>query len=310
MLIGIETGGTKIVCSAGTSPQDVVDVATVPTQDPTSTLQSVTAFVTRWQQEAGLEGVGIGSFGPVDLDPCSRTYGHLLQTPKLAWRGVDVVGPIAQAAGAPVAIETDVTAAAIGELHWGAGRGLTDLAYATVGTGVGVGAVVQGHALHGTAHPEAGHLTVRRHPDDDFAGVCPLHGDCLEGLASGPAVAARWGRPGAELGELRERAVQIEASYLAQLVTTLVYVLSPARIVLGGGVLGTPGLLEAVRVQAATLLAGALGEHPASDPTSEFLSLPGLGGRSGAVGALTMAAGVAGPARTDLTGTARTEDLA
>lgn len=192
-----------------------------------------------------------------------------------------------------MAIETDVTAAAIGELRWGAGVGLADLAYATVGTGVGVGAVVQGRPLHGTAHPEAGHILVRRHPDDDFAGVCPLHGDCLEGLASGPSVTARWGRPGTELGDLLGRAVEIEAFYLAQLVTTLLYVLAPARIVLGGGVLGTPGLLDAVQARSADLIGEALGAHPVTDPASGFLALPGLEGRSGVVGALTMAADLA-----------------
>ncbi len=293
MIVGIETGGTKIVCAAGTSPTEVLEVVTFPTEDPATTLASVTGFIAGWRERSGVDGVGIGSFGPVGLDPRSADFGRILASPKLAWRGADVVGPIAAAAGAPVAIETDVTAAAIGELRWGAGAGLTDLAYATVGTGVGVGAVVQGRPLHGTAHPEAGHLIVRRHPDDDFAGVCPLHGDCLEGLASGPAVAARWGRSGKELGELLDRAVEIEASYLAQLVTSLVYVLSPARIVLGGGVLGTPGLLDAVRERTARLLNGALAGHPAEDLSSGFLSRPGLADRSGVVGALTMAADLA-----------------
>lgn len=293
MIVGIETGGTKVVCAAGTSPTEVLEVVTFPTEAPETTLASIVGFVTKWRQSAGVEGVGIGTFGPVGLDQHSATYGRILASPKVAWRGADVVGPITEAAGAPVAIETDVTAAAIGELRWGAGVGLMDLAYATVGTGVGVGAVVQGRPLHGTAHPEAGHLVVRRHPDDDFAGVCPLHGDCLEGLASGPAVTARWGRPGTELGELLGKAVEVEAYYLAQLVTSLVYVLSPARIVLGGGALGTPGLLDAVRARTAVLLNGALDAHPAEDPASGFLCRPGLGDRAGVVGALTMAADLA-----------------
>ncbi len=301
MIVGIETGGTKVVCAAGTSPTEVLEVVTLPTEDPGTTLAAVVGFVTRRRRSGGLEGVGIGSFGPVGLDQHSATYGRILASPKVAWRGADVVGPIAEAAGTPVAIETDVTAAAIGELRWGAGDGLTDLAYVTVGTGVGVGAVVRGRPLRGTAHPEAGHLVVRRHPDDDFAGVCPLHGDCLEGLASGPAVAARWGRPGTELGEHLGGAVEIEAYYLAQLVTSLVYVLSPARIVLGGGVLGTPGLLDSVRARSAALLHGALDGHPAEDLASGFVCRPGLGDRAGVVGALTMAADVAAMP----TGTAR-----
>jgi fructokinase len=290
MLIGVETGGTTVVCAAAAGPTEIVEQVSVPTTTPQRTLAEVAAFVARHRAAGGLDAVGVGAFGPVDLDPHSRTFGVLGATPKRGWAGTRLLDPIREAAGCPVALETDVTAAALGEQRHGAGVGLRDLAYVTVGTGIGLGAIVDGRPLHGTAHPEAGHLSVRRHPTDDFAGVCRLHGDCLEGLASGPAVAARWGRPAEALGDLLEPAVPVEASYLAQLVAAVLYVLSPARVVLGGGVAQMPGLLDAVRRHAADLLAGALGDHPASDPSSGFLTQPALGSRAGVVGALVLAA--------------------
>lgn len=294
MLIGIETGGTKVVCAAAVDPREPVEIETFQTTSPSETLDRISAFVSRRRRHEPLRAVGIGTFGPVDLDPASPSYGTIGATPKLGWQGAPVFATVRAAARCPVAIETDVTAAAVGEQRWGAGVGLHDLAYITVGTGIGVGAVVAGARLHGTGHPEAGHLMVRRHPDDDFPGVCRLHGDCLEGLASGPAILSRWGRPGDELGDLLGSAVLLEAYYLAQLVAAVVYLLSPARVVLGGGVSSTPGLLDAVRHQTARVLAGALGEqHPAQDTSSGFLTRPGLGSRAGVVGALTLAADLA-----------------
>ncbi len=290
MLIGVETGGTTVVCAAASTPTDVVEQVTLPTRTPDRTLADVAAFVARHRAAGRIDAVGVGAFGPIDLDPHSDTYGVLGATPKRGWEGTALLDPIRRAAGCPVVLETDVTAAALGEQRHGAGLGSRDLAYVTVGTGVGLGAIVEGRPLHGTAHPEAGHLSVRRHPDDAFAGVCRLHGDCLEGLASGPALTLRWGRPAEDLGDVLERAVEVEASYLAQLVTAVLYVLSPARVVLGGGVAGMPGLLDAVRRQTADLLAGALGDHPAADPSSAFLTRPALGSRAGVVGALPLAA--------------------
>jgi fructokinase len=300
VIVGIETGGTKVVCAAGTGPTELRLMETFPTKEPEVTLGEIAAFLHRVREAEYIEAVGVGSFGPVDLDPRSATYGTIGASPKVAWRDVNLVESVRRAAGSPVAIETDVTAAALGELRWGVGVGLADLAYVTVGTGVGVGAIVHGLPLHGTAHPEAGHILVRRHPEDDFEGGCPLHGDCLEGLASGPAVAQRFGRPGKDLGHLLPRAVELGSYYVSQLVTSLVYVLSPAAIVLGGGVMATPGLLEAVRARTAEMLAGALGEHPASDPTSGFLSRPELGDRAGVVGALTLASDLAAAAAAEL----------
>jgi len=290
VIIGIETGGTKVVCAAASRPREIIDIQTLPTSTPDQTLNGIGAFIARHRLHGDLEAIGIGAFGPLDLDPDSPTFGAIGATPKRGWQGVRVLDRVSEAAGCPAVLETDVAAAAIGEQRWGAGTGLLDLTYVTVGTGIGVGALAMGRPLHGLGHPEAGHLTVRRHPEDDVDGVCRLHGDCLEGLASGPAIAARFGRPADALGDRESRAVSMEAYYLAQLTTALVYILAPQRVILGGGVMQLPGLLDAVRVATARLLGGALGDHPASQPASGFLTGPGLGVRAGIVGALTMAA--------------------
>ena len=290
MLIGIETGGTKVVLATAHHPLDPRDVCTLPTTSPRETLDAIVGYVCEQRAAGPIDAVGIATFGPVDLDPSAPRFGTLGTTPKPGWSGTDLVGPIRAAAGCPVALETDVTAAAVAESRWGAGVGIDDLSYVTVGTGIGLGALVAGHALHGTTHPEAGHISVAAHPDETFAGVCRLHGGCLEGYASGPAITARWGRPTHELGDLTEPAVRLESHYLSQLAATLVYVLSPGRLVLGGGVLHLPGLRQQVREHTARLLAGARPEHPASNPESTFIAAPHLGDRAGVIGALTLAA--------------------
>jgi fructokinase len=293
MLLGIETGGTKVVCAAADSPLDLAEVQTFATTTPDETLGRIADFIAEQQHRGSVEAVGVGAFGPIDLDPASPSYGTLGATPKPGWPGTRLLDAVRTATDAPVAIDTDVTAAALAEQRWGAGAGLHDLTYVTVGTGIGVGALVEGRRLHGTAHPEIGHLTVRRHPDDTFTGVCRLHGDCLEGLASGPAIAARWGRPTDGLADRRDDAVALESHYLSQLVAALAYLLSPARIVLGGGVMNIPGLLDALRVESARVVAGALGDgHPVSNPCGDYLVPPALGSRAGVIGALTLAADI------------------
>ena len=209
-------------------------------------------------------------------------------TPKPGWSGTDLVGPLGDALGVPVGFDTDVTGAALGEGRWGAARGLRSFVYVTVGTGIGGGAVVGGAPVHGLPHPEMGHVSVTRLPGDEFPGICPFHGDCLEGMACGPAMAARWGRPAEELtGADLARAVDIEAHYLAAGLRNIVYVLAPERIVLGGGVAGLPGLFPALRERLAAALAGypGLAEHGAPG----FVVPPGLGGAAGAAGALALA---------------------
>ena len=239
MLFGaIETGGTKVDCAVGRWPDDVRDRLRVPTTTPAETLSRVTEFLLAHHRKTPLSAIGIGSFGPVDLKAGSPTYGYITTTPKPGWRNADVVGPdSARSCRYPVGFDTDVNAAALGEVRWGAGRGLDSLVYITVGTGIGGGAVIEGRPVHGASHPEMGHVFVPHdRAVDPFDGVCPYHGDCLEGLASGPSMEARWGVPAESLPE-DHKGWRIEAEYLAFAIANIMLTLSPERIVLGGGVM-------------------------------------------------------------------------
>jgi fructokinase len=286
---GIEAGGTKFVCAVGTSPQDVRALERFETGKPGQTIERAVAFFRgQLDDEVSLDAIGIASFGPVELRAGHAKYGHITTTPKPGWSDTDVVGPIRDALGLPVAFDTDVNGAALAEGRWGAAQGLDTFAYVTVGTGIGGGAVVRGRTAHGLVHPEMGHVTVPRQPGDVFAGSCPFHGDCFEGMASGPAIAARWGRP-AELlaGDHLGRAVRLEAAYLAAGLRNIVYTLAPERIVLGGGVSELPGLFPALREQ----LVQALGSYPGLPEHSgeEFVVPAALGDMAGPAGALALA---------------------
>jgi fructokinase len=230
MLAGVELGGTKVVCLVGTGPDDVNAELQRPTREPESTLAEVAAFF----RQHPVEALGIASFGPVELRRRSPGWGSITRTPKPGWSGIDVAGPLGRALGVPVAFDTDVNGAALGEGRWGAARGLNTFVYVTVGTGIGGGAVVGGRVLHGLVHPEFGHIPVPPQPGDVFTGVCPFHRDCLEGMTSGPALAARFGMRLEEADERsRGEAAALAAGYLASGLRTLVYALAPQRIVLG-----------------------------------------------------------------------------
>jgi fructokinase len=292
---GIEAGGTKFVCVIGTGPDQIVDSARIDVTGPAETIGAALAFF-RHAIDAGTrpDAIGIGSFGPVELREGQPRYGWITTTPKPGWSGTDLVGPVARELGLPVGFDTDVNAAALAEGRWGAARGLRSFIYLTLGTGIGGGAMVDGRLLHGLGHPEMGHLAVPRRPGDTFAGTCPFHGDCFEGMASGPAIAARFGRraetlAGAELAE----AVALAGFYLAAGVRSLVYALAPERIVVGGGLSAMPGLVEAARSELATQLAGypGLSEHRAET----FLVPPALGGMAGPAGTLILAERAARP---------------
>lgn len=285
---GVEGGGTKFVCVVGTSPDDIRAETRIPTASADETLTTVVGFFA----DRDVDAVGVAHFGPLDLDPASPTYGHVISSPKPGWSGADVVGTLGEALGVPVGLDTDVNGAALGEARWGVGQGLDPLLYVTVGTGIGGGAVINGATMHGLMHPEMGHIRIPRHADDDFAGNCGWHGDCLEGLAAGPAIAERWGRPAEDLGGDTEAAVTIEAYYLGAAMATYTLVLSPQRIVLGGGVMGLPGLLEATTAAMVEQLGGYLGSAPVD--ADDYLVAPGLGSRSGVLGALVLAEGVLG----------------
>jgi fructokinase len=280
----VELGGTKTSFSVGTGPEDLNDVLTIPTGDPSQTLGEVADYLA----SQSVQAVGIASFGPVELRRSRPEYGHIIITPKQGWSGVDVVGRFRSGLGMPVGFDTDVNGAALGEWRWGAGQGLDSFVYVTVGTGIGGGALIEGVPVHGLGHPEMGHISVRRHPDDEFSGSCRVHGDCLEGLASGPAIQGRFGVTGRELsGEELGFARELEVYYLSQLVRNLVYTLAPERVILGGGVSQMPGLLEGVVGTLSEELRGYPGfaEHQAG-----FVVAPGLGSLSGLAGGLVLAA--------------------
>ncbi len=285
----VEAGGTKFVLGIGSAAGGSIARATVATRDPAATVADIARFFADAGRGTDIAALGLASFGPVDLDPASPRHGHILASPKRAWSGFDLLGALRRALGGiPAGIDTDVNAAALAEAATGAGRGAGDLAYATIGTGIGVGLVVDGRAVHGIAHPEAGHIRPRRHPGHgDFAGICPFHGDCLEGLASGPAITACWG---AELSALPpdHPAWAIQAGYVAQLCAMLILTLAPERIVLGGGAM-RPGLFAPVRAELATQLAGyGVGADP---PALEHrITAPRCPEPSGLTGAYLLAA--------------------
>jgi len=286
---GIEAGGTKFVCVIGTGPDDVVETLRIDVAGPAQTIGAALAFF-RAAVAAGtrLTALGIGSFGPVELRRGHPSYGWITTTPKAGWSGTDIVGPFAAGLGIPVGFDTDVNAAALAEGRWGAARGLESFVYLTLGTGIGGGAVVDGRLLHGLGHPEMGHVAVPRRPGDSLQGVCPFHGDCLEGLASGPAIVARFGRR-AELlaGADADAAARLVGYYLAAGIRSLVYALAPQRIVVGGGLSALPGVIDAAQAELAAQLGGYPGLAEHRDPS--FLVPAMLGGSAGPAGTLILA---------------------
>ena len=287
---GVEAGGTKFVCAVGSGPGDLRAVTEIPTRDPESTLGEVIRFFRSCRDSGqGFEALGIGSFGPLELNRDAAGYGSITTTPKPGWQNVELVDRLAGALGVPVALDTDVNAAAAGEAAWGAARGLDHFLYVTLGTGVGVGAVVGGQILHGVHHPEMGHVSLPVSPDEPegFVPVCPFHGACAEGLASGAAIRARWGRRLDELpGE--HPAWRLEAGYLADFLVGLTLTLQPERIIVGGGV-ASEALLALARDGLYTRLAGYRVDLAERGCLSEFLVLPRLGRRAGVVGAIELA---------------------
>jgi fructokinase len=286
----IEAGGTKFVCAIARAPHDLVEQARIDTTAPMATLAAVVEFFADAQRRHGeLASFGIGTFGPVELDRGAPGWGRILPTPKPGWTDADLVTPLRQRFGVPVAIDTDVNAAALAEWQLGAGQERRSLAYVTVGTGIGGGFIVDGKLVHGLMHPEVGHLLVRRDPRDaEFAGTCPFHGDCLEGLACGRAITARWGRSLSELPAEHEGS-SIIAGYLGQLVANIALMLSSERVVLGGGVMQHAALLPLIRASTLRLLNGYLPHPELSGTLTDYVCAPGLGDRSGITGAVLLA---------------------
>lgn len=286
--VGIEAGGTKFVCGVGTGPDDLADVTVFPTTTPDETVGRARDYVLAHGD--GLKGIGVASFGPVDLDASSDTYGYITSTPKPGWRMADILGPLRAAVDVPTGFDTDVNGAALAEARWGAARDVDSCVYITVGTGIGGGGMTGGTLLHGLLHPEMGHLPVRRDPDDEYPGGCPYHGDCLEGMASGPAIAARWGTAAPLLsGERLHRAVRLEAEYLAQMTAAMTYVLSPKRLIFGGGVMHLEGLLDALRERAVALLNSYIDVVEITRYIDRYITRPDLGDHAGVLGAIALA---------------------
>ncbi len=289
---GVELGGTKCVCILGTGPGDVRERTSVATgAEPATVLRCIESIFGRWKARHGpIDALGIGSFGPIDLVAGSPTYGFIRATSKPGWRDTDVAGRLADGCGVPVRCDTDVNAAAIAEGRWGAARGLADFAYVTVGTGVGVGLVVGGRTVQGFSHSECGHIRVARMVGDAWSGSCPFHGDCVEGLASGPSIAARAGRAPEGLGD-SDPVWEYPADAIAQLLHALMLTTAPRRIVIGGGVVNArPGLLPLIRRRLSRSLGGYFDLDALVGPVDSYVCPPGLGELAGSLGALALAA--------------------
>jgi fructokinase len=287
---GIESGGTKFVCVVGSDPENLLAEKRFSTTGPDETINTAIDFFAPYAGRGELAAVGIGSFGPVDLHAGSPTYGFITTTPKAGWRQVDLYGEIQRGLDVPVAFDTDVNAAAFGEQYWlPTGRLLDPFIYITVGTGIGVGVIIAGSPLHGLIHAEAGHLALPHNwQKDPFPGACPYHGDCLEGLASGYSMTKRWGQNPEQLPELHP-AWDLEAEYIAIAIADLIYVYSPQRIVLGGGVSQHAGFHEATRQKVRKQLNGYVQSPMVAEDIAEYILPPALGNRSGVLGAIAMA---------------------
>ena len=286
MFGGIEAGGTKFICAVGSGPGDLETIQ-IPTTTPAETVSAAVDFLRRFRAE--LRAVGVAAFGPVDLRPASWTYGYITTTPKPGWRNFDLAGSVRKALDLPVGFDTDVNAAALGEARWGAAQGLADFLYLTVGTGIGGGAMINGRLVHGLVHPEMGHIRVPHdRTDDPFAGCCPFHGDCLEGLAAGPAIRARWGMDAREL-PAEHPGLLLEARYLALGLATWVCSLSPQRIVMGGGVIEQPLLLPMMRHELLRFLNGYVQARELTERPDQYVVPALLKSRAGVLGALVLA---------------------
>ena len=284
-IAGIELGGTKIVCGIATGAGDVLQRTSIPTRGPEETLIDIKNWL-----EPRLDdtiGVGIATFGPVYVDPASPRYGHIGATPKTAWRDFDLLRAIREWTELPLVLDTDVNAAALAEIRWGAANGHRNVVYVTVGTGIGGGIVSNGRAVHGLMHPEIGHMKPRRLPDDDLDGMCPFHGDCFEGLAAGPAIGTRWGKPLNEL-PADHPAFAMEADYLGQLAVNLLLTASPTKLIFGGGVMKCTELLPMIRDAAARHLNDYLDLTDPSNGSEELIVTPGLESNAGLLGAVAL----------------------
>jgi fructokinase len=284
LLIGaVEAGGTKFVCGIGNEAGEILDRVSFPTEQPEKTLAQVIAYF----REKQVEALGIGSFGPINIDAASPQYGYVTTTPKPGWANYPVLPELRKAFDIPIGWDTDVNAAALGEATWGAAKGLNSCLYYTIGTGVGVGVYAEGKLVHGLVHPEGGHVLTRRHPEDRYAGKCPYHGDCLEGMAAGPAIEDRWKMKGSELGA-DHPAWKIEAFYIGQAVASAILLLSPQKVILGGGVMHQMQLFPLIREQVRVILNGYVSAAEVAAEIDEYIVPPGLADNAGLCGSVAL----------------------
>ncbi|MCJ8007573.1 ROK family protein [Lederbergia wuyishanensis] len=284
MLGAIEAGGTKFVCAVGKEDGTIIERIKIDTLTPEQTMPEVIDFFKRHKVKA----LGIGSFGPVDIDQNSPTYGNITSTPKPGWTNYPFLKTMKEALHIPIEFNTDVNVAALGEMMQGAAQGFDSCLYITVGTGIGAGAVVQGNLLQGLSHPEMGHVLVKRHPDDTFEGFCPYHKDCLEGMAAGPAIEKRWGQKGHEL-QNKQEVWEIEAYYLAQALMQYILTISPKKIIMGGGVMKQAQIFPLIRKQVQELLNGYVPLPQITEHIEDYIVPPALGDDAGITGALMLA---------------------
>jgi fructokinase len=285
--IGVELGGTKVLVASGDGPMRCTEPVLLPTGRPEATTDAIISAIREMVGARPLAGIGIASFGPIEVRQNAPDYGRFLDTPKAGWSGFDLLGKLGAAFHAPIALDTDVNAAALAEGRFGAARGFADHAYITVGTGVGVGLVAGGKLIHGAGHPEAGHLLLRTRPEDSFSGACAWHGACVEGMISGPALQARLGTQASDIPD-NHQIWDIAGDYLAQLCAALVFIAAPSRIVVGGGVGKRPQLLSAARAHLARHLAGYLPRYRGPE-SIEALLKPAALEHAGLVGAFVLA---------------------
>ena len=280
----IEAGGTKFVCAIGNENGEVFERGVFPTTSPEETMEKVIEFF----KGKEIEAMGVGCFGPLSLNPKNKDYGAITTTPKVLWQNYNIINKLKEHFNIPIGFDTDVNIAALGEYTWGGAKGLDSCFYMTVGTGVGAGIIAEGKMIHGLLHPEVGHMIVPKHPEDDFAGICPFHKNCLEGLACGPAIEKRWGKKGHEL-PADHKAWDIEAYYLSIAVVETIVMLSPEKIILGGGVMKQSQLFEKIRKQVKEMLNGYINVSEITENIDEYIIYPKLGDNAGISGGLALA---------------------
>ncbi|WP_276354956.1 ROK family protein [Cohnella caldifontis] len=284
MRIGaIEAGGTKFVCGIGNESGEIEERVSFPTERPETTMANVISFF----RDKRVEAIGVGTFGPINADSSSPAYGSITTTPKPGWAGYAFLDTLKKEFDVPYGWDTDVNAAALGEATWGAAKGLDSCVYYTIGTGVGAGVYAEGKLVHGLVHPEGGHVWVRRHSRDAFEGLCPYHGDCLEGMAAGPAIEKRWGVKGSEL-PADHPAWEIEAYYIAQAIAGAVLLLSPKKVILGGGVMHQRQLFPLVRAEVLKILNGYVQSPAITQEIDAYIVPPGLGDNAGLLGSVAL----------------------